>query len=287
MREAERELVASLDRAPSIDAYETLAEIHYKTDRFSSATRFARAGIALLGESKADQIRRAKLDRISADVARTAGHSRDAATLYLDAMRTWGALGADSELPHSVAADRKLEFARALWYAAGESGKAINHEFDAIDVDPSNAANYASGVAFQLQVGAYADALDIVHRALTQSDVSEFYRVYMCLWVLAEATQRAESRDRQAVEFLASRQGDLWYEMLAKAATGRADLAQLTAAATTGPRQAELAFYRVALKLDAEAQTPAGKKKLLEEVVAARLVMDAEYDLARQYLSRP
>ena len=49
---------------------------------------------------------------------------------------------------------------------------------NAIDADPSNAANYASGVAFLLQVGAYRDALDIVHRALTQSDVSEFYRVY-------------------------------------------------------------------------------------------------------------
>jgi hypothetical protein len=286
LREAERELVASLDRAPSIDAYETLATIHYKTDRLSSASRYANAGIALLGATKGDLVRRAKLDRIAADVARTAGQSRDAATLYLDAMRTWGSLGADSELPPSVRGERKLEFARSLWFV-GESGKAINLVFDAIDADPSNAANYASGVAFLLQVGAYSDALDIVHRALTQSDVSEFYRVYMCLWVLAESNQRGETRDRQAAEFLASRQGDLWYELLAKAATGRADLAQLTAAATTGPRQAELAFYRVTLALDDEAKSPAGRKKLLEQVVQARLVMDAEYDLARKYLSRP
>src|SRR6185295_5276282 len=96
-REAERELVASLERAPSIDAYETLATIHFKTDRLSSATRYANAGIALLGETKGDQVRRAKLDRLAADVARVAGRSRDAATLYLDAMRTWGALGADNE----------------------------------------------------------------------------------------------------------------------------------------------------------------------------------------------
>ncbi|HSD90895.1 MAG TPA: hypothetical protein VLB44_25395, partial [Kofleriaceae bacterium] len=65
------------------------------------------------------------------------------------------------------------------------------------------------------------------------------------------------------------------------------DLPALTAAATTGPRKAELAFYRVTLGLDPEAQTPAGARKLLEQVVAARLVMDAEYDLARQYLARP
>jgi hypothetical protein len=286
LREAERELVASLDRSPSIDAYETLATIHFKTDRLSSASRYANAGIALLGETKGDQVRRAKLARIAADVARVDGRSRDAATLYLDAMRTWGSLGADSELPLAIRGERKLEFARSLWFV-GESGKAINLVFDGIDADPSNAANYASAVAFLISVGAYADALDIVHRALTQADISEFYRVYMCLWVIAEAKHRNEPRDRQAVDFLASRQGDLWYELLAKAATGRVELAQLTAAANTGPRQAELAFYRVTLGLDAEAQSPAGAKKLLEQVVSARLVMDAEYDLARRYLSRP
>lgn len=284
MREAERALVASLGRAPSIDAYETLATIHYKTDRFASATRYANAGIALLGESKADHMRRAKLDRIAGDVARVAGRARDASGLYLDALRMWGSLGPDSELPPAVRSERKLEFARSLWYV-GESGKAVNLVFDAIDAEPDNAANYASAVAFLLTVGNYNDALDIVHRALTQADISEFYRVYMCLWVLADAKRRGESRDPQAVEFLASRQGDLWYELLAKAATGRIDVAALTAAATTAPRQAELAFYRVTLVLDADAV--ANSRKLLEQVVNARLVMDAEYDLARQYLARP
>lgn len=286
LREAERELVASLDRAPSIDAYETLATIHYKTDRYDSASRYATAGIALLGDSKGDRIRRAKLARIAADVARTAGRSRDASALYLESMRNWGSLGKDDELPPQVQAERKLEFARALWYV-GESGKAVNLVFDGIDADPENAANYATATAFLLQVGSYAEALDIVHRALTQTDVSEYYKVYMCLWVVADARRRGVERDRQASEFLASRQGDLWYELLAKAATRRADLAQLRAAATTGPRKAELAFYSVALGLDPEAATPTGAKKLLAEVVSAQLVMDAEYDLARQYLARP
>ena len=75
--------------------------------------------------------------------------------------------------------------------------------------------------------------------------------------------------------------------LLAQAATGRIDLAALRAAAITGPRKAELAFYSVVLRLDPEAATPAGARKLLEQVVSAKLVMDAEYDLARQYLARP
>lgn len=286
LRDAERELVASLDRAPSIDAYETLATIHFKTDRYESAIRYANAGIALLGETAADKVRRAKLARIAADIARSAGASRESASLYIDAMRSWAELGRDDEIPPAVRAERKLEAGRVLWFL-GDSGKAINLIFDGIDADPTSAANYASAAAFLISVGSYADALDIVHRALGQSEVTDYYKVYMCLWVAAEARRLGETRDRQANEFLASRQGNLWYELLAQAATDRVDLAKLRAAAVTGPRQAELAFYSVALGLDPAAANPEAAKKLLQQVVDARLVMDAEYDLARQYLARP
>jgi hypothetical protein len=286
LREAERALVASLDRSPSFDAYETLATIHYKTDRFDSARRYATAGIALLGASRADEIRRAKLARIAADVARTSGRSREAANLYVDAMRAWAGLGSDDNLDPDVRAERKLEAGHILWYL-GESAKAVNLVFDAIDADPTSASNYAEAVAFLLRVGSFPDAVDIVHRSLSQSEVSDFYKTYMCLWIAAEAHRRGEARDRQVNEYLASRQGDLWYELLAQAATKRIDLATLSAKATTAPRQAELAFYSVTLGLDPEATTPAAIRKKLQEVVDAHLVMDAEYDLARQYLARP
>ncbi|HEY5927018.1 MAG TPA: hypothetical protein VIV11_35265 [Kofleriaceae bacterium] len=286
LRDAEKALTASIDRAPSIDAYETLATIHFKTDRLDSSVRYATAGLALLGETKADFIRHAKLARIAGDASRAAGRGRNAANFYLDAMRSWAALGPDKDLPVSVAAERKIEFARSLWFI-GESGKAVNLVFEGIDSDPTEAANYGTAAAFLLQIGNYPEALDIVHRALSQSDVGEFYKVYMCLWVLGEARRRGETKDRQAFEYLASRQGDLWYELLAQAATNRIDLATLRAAAITGPRKAELAFYSVVLGLDPEAATPNGARKLLSQVVDAKLVMDAEYDLARQYLARP
>jgi hypothetical protein len=286
LREAEHELVASLERAPSIDAYETLAQIHYKTDRFESAFRYASAGIAMLGESTNDKVRRAKLARIAADVARTAGESRQSASLYVDAMRNWAELGRDDEIPQPLRGERKLEAGRILWYL-GDSAKAINLVFDAIDADPTSAANYASAAAFLLEVAASADALDIVHRALGQAEVSDFYKVYMCLWIAADAHRRGAERDRQVQEYLEARQGDLWYELLAQAATNRLDLAALRAAANTGPRQAELAFYSVTLGLDPAAATPDGARKMLQQVVDAHLVMDAEYDLARQYLARP
>ena len=286
LREAEKALTKSLERAPSIDAYETLAEIHYKTDRLDSAVRLATTGMELLGDTKGDRVRRAKLARIAGDASRVAGRSRAAASYYLDAMHAWASLGKDDELPLGTRAERKIEFARSLWFV-GETEKAVNLVFDGIDSDPTAAANYASAAAFLIATGSYPEALDIVHRALSQSDVSEFYKVYMCLWVIGEARRRGEPRDRQAFEYLASRQGDLWYELLAQAATGRIELPALRAAAITGPRKAELAFYSVVLGLDPEAATPAGRRRLLGEVVEARLVMDAEYDLARQYLAQP
>ena len=61
----------------------------------------------------------------------------------------------------------------------------------------------------------------------------------------------------------------------------------MRAVAITGPRRAELAFYTTTLGLDPATKDPVAKKRALESVVDASLVMDAEYDLARLYLTLP
>ena len=48
-----------------------------------------------------------------------------------------------------------------------------------------------------------------------------------------------------------------------------------------------LAAVCAVLGLDPAAATPVGRHKLLQDVVAAHLVLDAEYDLARMYLKQP
>lgn len=280
--DAERALTASIDLAPSVDALETLATIHYKTGRLSSAARYASEAIAACG---ADLERRARLERIAADVARADNRPRDAAVLYLTAMHDWSELLKQPQPPKSLLAEGQLEAGRGLWFL-GHGDRAVDLVLSATEEDPDSAATFASAVAFLIEVGRPVDALDALHRALS-ADVSELFKVYMCLWVLADERRRGEPRDRQAVEYLGSRHGDLWYEQLAEAATGRLDFAALRASATTAPRQAELAFYGVVLGLDPEAAAPANARKKLVEVVEAGLVMDAEYDLARLYLSSP
>ena len=137
-----------------------------------------------------------------------------------------------------------------------------------------------------IEAGRYRDALDAFHASLGEPAISEYHKVYMSLWVIGEAARTGEPRDRLAAEYLASRTGDVWYEKLAELATGKLTLAEVRPLATTGPRRAELAFYGAILGFDPAAATPAGRHKLLEQVVAAHLVLDAEYDLARMYLQR-
>jgi tetratricopeptide (TPR) repeat protein len=286
LADAERALIASLDRAPGFDAYETLVTIYVKTGRIEAARRTAVDGLALLGDhTSGDRYHRAKLERLAGDAAREAKRARDAGALYLDSMRMWSSLGKDEDLPRTIAAERKLEFARALHYI-GDTDKAVELVLDAIDVDPDSPAISRDAVAMLLEIGRAEDAADALHRALAQPAVGELDKVYMCLWSLADARRRGDAPDRMAVDYLASRTGELWYEQLAEAATHRRDLAALRAAATTAPRRAELAFYGTVLGLDPAAAAPAVARERLEEVVRAGMVLDAEYDLARRYLGR-
>lgn len=285
---AERALTASLERAPSIDAYETLVTIDVQTERYADAQRWAREGIAMLGErTTGDRYRRAKLERLVADSLRRTGRQpRRAAEAYLAALRSWASLGDNRDLPRPIAAERMLDMGRTMWWL-GDPNKAVELVLQALDQDPESEEIASNAVAFLILAGRYRDALDAYHKCLGQPAIGEYHKIYMSLWIAGEARYAGEPRDRLAAEYLASRRGDVWYEKLAQLAAGKLGLAELRAQATTGPRRAELAFYGAVLGVDPAAATPAGRHKLLAEVIAAHLVLDAEYDLARRYLAQP
>jgi len=283
--DAEHALTASLERAPSVDAYETLVTIEVQTERYADAQKWADRAIAMLGERTGDRYRRAKLQRLVADGLRRAGKIRPAAARYLDSLRTWASLGDNKDLPRAIAAERELDMSRTMWWL-GDPGKAIDFAMRALDHDPSSEELATGAVAFLIQAGRYRDALDAFHRSLGEPAISEYHKTYMSLWILGEAARAGEPRDRLAAEYLDGRRGDVWYEKLAQLAAGKLAIADIRPLATTGPRRAELAFYSASLGLDPAAATPAGRHKLLEQVVAARVVLDAEYDLARLYLQQ-
>jgi hypothetical protein len=281
-----RALAASLDRAPSTDAYESLTTIDVQIERYKDAQRWAAAGIAMLGDTTAgDRYRKAKLERLAADALRRGGKQREASARYLDSLRSWASLGDTKDLPRQIAAERLLDSGRAMWWI-GDQPRAIDLISKAVDFDGSTATS-SGAVAFLIVADKYREALDVYYRGLGDPDGSELFKVYTSLWILAEAKRQGLPPDRLAVDYLTARRGDLWYELLGRAAVGKVTFDQLRAVATTGPRKAELAFYGAVLQLDPAAATPEGKKKLLEDVIRARAVLDAEFDLARKYLVTP
>lgn len=282
--DAKLALEGSLQRAPSIDAYETLTTIDVQIAQFAGAQQWAKSGLAMLGDqSSGDRYRRAKLERIEGDVLRGLGKHKQASTRYLDSMRTWASLGDTKDLPRAVAAERLLDSGRAMFWM-GDPDPAVDLVMRAVEIDADTADISAGAVAFLIEAGQYRDAIDAYHRGLG-ANLSDSYKVYMSLWIAGEAKRLGEPLDRLAAEYLGSRQGDTWYELLARAATRRLPYAQLRLAATTGPRQAELAFYTATFELDPPASSSAAKKQLFEQVLAAHVVLDAEYDLARRYLA--
>jgi tetratricopeptide (TPR) repeat protein len=287
VRDGRGALKQSLERAPSIDAYETLAALDIQTDRYRDAGHWADSGIALLGDQTiGDRYRRAKIDRLAGDALRRAGKRTEATGRYLDAMRAWSSLGTDEDLPRNIVGERRLDLARS-WWGLGDDKRAVDEAMLAVEKDPESASTVAGSVAFLIELGFYRDALDAFYGGVGQQSIGELYKVYMSLWIVAEGRRRGEPRDAIAVDYLTNRRGDLWYELLAKAATGRITFEQLRASATTGPRKGELAFYGAMLGLDPEATTLPGKHKLLQQAIDAKVIFDAEYDLARRYLAAP
>ena len=285
--DATHALTASLERAPSIDAYETLVTINVQTDRYADAQKWANEGIAMLGDrTTGDRYRRAKLERLAADGLRRAGKDRPAAERYLESLRSWASLGDNKDLPRAIAGERELDMGRTMWWL-GDAGKSVDLAMHALDRDPQSEELATTAVAFLIEAGRYRDALDAFHRSLGEPAISDFHKTYMSLWIVGEATRTGEPRDRLAADYLAGRRGDAWYEKLAQLAAGKLAFADVAPLATTGPRRAELAFYGALIGFAPAAATPAGRHKLLQEVVSARLVLDAEYDLARLYLRKP
>src|SRR5690606_11290652 len=106
-------------------------------------------------------------------------------------------------------------------WALGDRDTALRAFEAAVDVDEDGEDTHTSVVSFLITRGDYERALDAYHRALGNYEISDYAKVYMSLWVLAEARRRGEAPDPLAEEFLAGREGALWYDDLARYATGR------------------------------------------------------------------
>jgi tetratricopeptide (TPR) repeat protein len=152
----------------------------------------------------------------------------------------------------------------------------------AVDADADGEDTHTSVVSFLITRGDYARALDTYHRALGNHAMSDYAKVYMSLWMMAEARRRGQAPDPLAHEFLRGREGTLWYDELARYATGRVGLSALESRASTRGRRAELWYYEAVL---GDAGNERAVRALLERVVGTDMVLFFEYDMAKHWLS--
>ncbi|MCG8424217.1 MAG: tetratricopeptide repeat protein [Proteobacteria bacterium] len=280
--EAERYLKKSFARRATVAALEQLGQIAFKQDRFKTAIGHFERALALPVKTPLDMYNQAKIARLAGDAYHALGKADRAAQKWNHAMSTWLKLDGTVELPAAFKGEMLVELGKMRW-TLGDFDEAMTTFETAVDVDSDGADTHASVVSFLIVRGEYSRALDAYHRALGSHEIADYTKVYMSLWVLAEAQRTGQRSDPLAHDYLASRDGRLWYHELARFATGQTDLDELRKRATTRGRRAEFLYYSAVL--DSDNKKPATIRKLLRGVLATDMVLFYEYEMAKYWLA--
>lgn len=277
----------AIDLRPDAEAFELLATVAVKREAFEDAREWAERGADLPASPGLGQLTRARLLKLAGDAAFGDDDVAAAEHYWKESLDLWAGLGDASALPPEINGERFVQGGQLLW-SLGATDQALKLLEGSVDVDPDGAATHLEVVAFFILHDDYVRALDTFHRAVIADRIGDDHKVYLSLWMVAEARRRGVDPDPLAVEFLEHRDGGLWYDEIARLATGRRGLADLESRATSRGRKAELAYYSAVLDLGADQpRDDAEKRALLEGVVATEVVLDSEYDLARYWLRIP
>lgn len=280
---ARAELDRSVALEPTVDALETLGTIALKRGEFAVARRHLERGAALGGDTPAELYARAKVLRLAGDAARGAGDARGATRRWREALEIWAHLGETVDLPPGLAGERFAEIGKLFW-DLGLRDEALANFGRATEADPEGSDTPVQIIAYLLLQGEVARARDVFYDALGSDRISDYHKVYLCLWIVAADRRAGRADDPLAVAYLAGRDGPLWFDDVARLATGRATIERLDARATTRARRAELTYYQAVL---GPPDRPAAElRRLLEDVVATDMVLFFEYDMARHWLDR-
>lgn len=284
--EAARYLERSLAIRPTSFAYEQLAQLRLKQGRAAEAATTFRKAIALADEAHATNERDywlAKLERGLAEALDGSADGKDAehaADARRDSLAAWDRLLARHPEGAELA-EAQLERGKLL-YALGEREQALAAFAAALGADPERGASYAGALSFLIPRDEHDEALTVYHRALGQSAVSEYLKVYCSLWLLDQERRLGLAEDPRAQAFLESVDGDKWYQQLARWATGRTDDAALERRARSDGERCELDFYRAMHRLGEGHADDA--HALLQAVVDSNMMAFFEYDMASHYL---
>jgi tetratricopeptide (TPR) repeat protein len=263
------------------DAVALLGTIALKQDRFEQALAYFEEALAMKAPSVYEQFERARVLRLAGDAQAGLGRHELAEQRWRESIEAWQDLDQSVELPPRFQGELLVEKARAQW-ALGDVDSAVRAFENAVDADADGEDTHTSVVSFLITRGDYERALDTYHRALGNHAMSDYAKVYMSLWMMAEARRRGQTPDPLAHAFLRGRDGTLWYDELARFATGRVGLSALESRASTRGRRAELWYYEAVL---GDTGNERAVRALLERVVGTDMVLFFEYDMAKYWLS--
>lgn len=276
-------LERSLDLRPTMNALEELGTLALKREENGRAVELYERALAAEARGVLDRYQQCRILRLLAEAQTSEGHRTDAAASLRRALVAWHKLTQDVEsMPPRAEAESLIEQGKVLW-SLGEQAAALAAFDAAVDADAEDASSHTDVVAFLIVRGHYDRALDAYHRALGNVDLADTSKVYMSLWVLAEAQRLQRSTDPLARDYLAGRDGTLWYDDLARFAAGRIDAGALERRATTRARRAELLYYSAVLGGELR-RHPGRARRLLEGVVETGMVHFFEYDMAKHWL---
>ena len=279
--EARDYLLRSVDMRPTPEALEILGTVALKQDRFDQALGYFERALGIPAEEVDEQFERAKILRLAGDALAGQGRRERAVARWKQSIEAWTELDQSVELPPRFKAELLIESGKARW-AIGNREAAIRTLETAVDADPDGGDTYTTVASFLIPRGHYERALDAYHRALGSHEVGDYTKVYLSLWMLAEARRRSEPPDPLVREYLASRTGRLWYDTLARFALGLEGQEVLREQATTRGRLAERWYYTAVL---GEMEDPREAQRLLRSVLGTGMVLFFEYDMAKYRLA--
>jgi tetratricopeptide (TPR) repeat protein len=275
-------LEQSIDLRATRAALELSGTIALKRGDYSRAISQLSQAVDLRVERIEQYFDRNRILRLLGEAHLGAGDDDQARECFRNAMAAWTELINRVPLAQNGLAEVEVERGKLYW-SLQQRGQALQAFERAVDADPNGAGTHTEAVAFLVSHGEYDQALDTYHRALGSRVIRDYYKVYMSLWMLAEARRQGVSPDPLAFDFLTTRDGKLWYDELARFAIGRGEVAPLRARADTRGRQAELFFYSAAFARP-ESQTVGEVRSLLKQVIDTNTVLFFEYEMAKRRL---
>jgi hypothetical protein len=277
-RLAEAESWAVKLRAASQKRFLLQAELAHHRGQLELALTQLQRGIEAPADDEAARRQRARLHRLAGETADRLGEVEVAQRHLSAALLSWSQPRSEEREPPAAVGQRLLESARIL-SAAEEPSKAMDVMRAALSIDSDGAATYLQAAEFLLQRG--EPAVEVFVRSLSSPGIAEAAKIYIALRVLAAAASSQAAADPRAMEFLRTRSGETWPDLLARAATHSLPAAELLRHARTSRQATEAAYYLATLGL----VSPPRARQLLLQVVEGQQIRTFEYRDAAARLS--